>query len=124
MNSLSLLLIFIILAILAIRKIPETQRLEVYRRGQSIGLKGPGIVIMIPGIDKGERISVGDRGELVGPNVAMINGIQARVRIDGTVRIGQSVRVKGFVADKVFVSLDQDQVRTFVCEKCGHVNRG
>ena len=123
MNLFSLILILIILAILAIKKVPETQRLEVYRRGESIGLRGPGIVVMIPGIDKGERISVGDRGELVAPSVAMINGIRVRVRIDGTVRIGQPVRVKGFVADKVFVSLDQDQVRTFVCEKCGHVNR-
>ena len=124
MNLLSVILILIILAILGIRKIPETQRLEVYRRGESIGLKGPGIVIMIPGIDKGERISVEDRGELVAANVAMINGIRVRVRIDGTIRIGQPIRVKGFVTDKVFVSLDQDQVRTFVCEKCGHVNRG
>lgn len=124
MNLLSLILIVIILVILGIKKVPETQRLEIFRLGKSMGLKGPGIVLMIPGIDKGERISVGDRGELVAANVAMINGIPIRVRIDGTVSIGQPVRVGRFLGDKAAITLDQYQVRTFVCEKCGHVNRG
>ncbi|HAX70083.1 MAG TPA: hypothetical protein DCY14_10775, partial [Anaerolineae bacterium] len=36
----------------AIRIVPEYQRLVVFRLGRSVGAKGPGIVILVPVIDR------------------------------------------------------------------------
>lgn len=47
----------------SIRLIPENTRLSVYRLGQYIGDKGPGIVILIPFIDRGVKKEIGMRAE-------------------------------------------------------------
>lgn len=39
----------------AIRLVPESERLAVYRLGRYIGEKGPGLVFVIPVIDTSER---------------------------------------------------------------------
>jgi len=46
------LLLFLILLPQALRVVREYQRLVVFRLGRNIGLKGPGLVILIPIIDK------------------------------------------------------------------------
>jgi len=46
------LLLVILLVALALRVVREYQRLVVFRLGRNIGLKGPGLVILIPVIDK------------------------------------------------------------------------
>ena len=45
-------LILVVLFVSAIRIIPEYKRLVVFRLGRCIGSKGPGIIFLIPGIDK------------------------------------------------------------------------
>lgn len=42
-----------LMIITSIRIVPEKQRLSVYRLGRYIGEKGPGLVLLIPVIDKG-----------------------------------------------------------------------
>jgi hypothetical protein len=44
----------------AIRIVREDTRLTVYRFGRNIGDKGPGIVLLIPFIDRGEIKKLGD----------------------------------------------------------------
>ena len=39
-------------AVSSIRVVPEAQRLEIYRMGKYIGRKGPGLVILIPFLDR------------------------------------------------------------------------
>ncbi|HKI54293.1 MAG TPA: SPFH domain-containing protein, partial [Anaerolineales bacterium] len=39
----------------AIRIVPEYQRLVVFRLGRSIGAKGPGIIFLIPIVDRAVR---------------------------------------------------------------------
>ena len=46
------LILFIILLSQALRVVREYQRLVVFRLGRNIGLKGPGLVILIPIVDK------------------------------------------------------------------------
>jgi hypothetical protein len=43
----------------AIRIVPENKRLMVYRLGRYIGDKGPGIVMLIPMIDRGNEKELG-----------------------------------------------------------------
>jgi len=56
-------LIIVLLALIAIlasaiRIVPEYQRLVVFRLGRLLAEKGPGLVILIPGIDKGVRVDL------------------------------------------------------------------
>jgi regulator of protease activity HflC (stomatin/prohibitin superfamily) len=46
----ALLLVFMLAT--SIKIVPESKRLSVFRMGQFIGEKGPGIVILMPLIDK------------------------------------------------------------------------
>jgi len=54
------LLIGLVLFASAIRIAREDTRLTVYRFGRNIGDKGPGIVLLIPFVDKGEFKKLGD----------------------------------------------------------------
>jgi regulator of protease activity HflC (stomatin/prohibitin superfamily) len=47
-----LALIFVVLIAIAVRIVPEYKRLVVFRLGRCIGAKGPGIIFVIPFVDK------------------------------------------------------------------------
>ena len=51
-------LIVLIVVISAIRIVPEYRRIVVFRLGRCIGAKGPGIIFLIPGIDKGVTVDL------------------------------------------------------------------
>jgi regulator of protease activity HflC (stomatin/prohibitin superfamily) len=42
----------------ALRIVPEYQRLVVFRLGRVIGARGPGLVILIPFVDRGQRVDL------------------------------------------------------------------
>jgi regulator of protease activity HflC (stomatin/prohibitin superfamily) len=50
-----LLALVAFLATLAIRIVPEYQRLVVFRLGRVLGAQGPGLVLLIPFVDRGVR---------------------------------------------------------------------
>lgn len=60
--SIALLVVILVLVVLflvnAIRVVPEYQRLVVFRLGRCIGQKGPGLVIIIPLIDRPVRVDL------------------------------------------------------------------
>lgn len=51
----AVLIIGLIFLASAIRVMPEYQRLVVFRLGRSIGAKGPGIVLLVPVVDRAVR---------------------------------------------------------------------
>lgn len=53
---LSLALIFI-----AIRRVPEDQRLVTFRLGRFLDVRGPGLIFIIPFIDRGVKVSIGEQ---------------------------------------------------------------
>jgi regulator of protease activity HflC (stomatin/prohibitin superfamily) len=55
------LLLLVGLAVLAIRIVPEYQRLVVFRLGRLVGERGPGFVLLIPFIDRGVRVDFRER---------------------------------------------------------------
>ena len=57
----ALLALFAIIASYAIRIVPEYQRLVVFRLGRALGAKGPGLVLLIPFADRGERVDLRER---------------------------------------------------------------
>jgi regulator of protease activity HflC (stomatin/prohibitin superfamily) len=56
-----LLVLIALLARLAVRIIPEYQRLVVFRLGRALGARGPGLVLLIPFVDRGVRVDLRER---------------------------------------------------------------
>ena len=73
-------LVFVFLAN-AIRIVPEYQRLVVFRLGRSIGPKGPGIVLLIPVIDRAVKVDLREQVREV-PHQTSITKDNAPISID------------------------------------------
>ena len=73
-------IIFVFLAN-AIRIVPEYQRLVVFRLGRSIGPKGPGIVLLIPVIDRAVKVDLREQVREV-PHQTSITKDNAPISID------------------------------------------
>jgi regulator of protease activity HflC (stomatin/prohibitin superfamily) len=65
----------------AIRIVPEYQRLVVFRLGRSIGPKGPGIIILIPVIDKAVKVDLREQVREI-PHQTSITKDNAPISID------------------------------------------
>lgn len=55
-TSLLVIVPLIVLLVAAIRVVPEYQRLVVFRLGRLLAAKGPGLVVLIPFVDRGVRV--------------------------------------------------------------------
>jgi regulator of protease activity HflC (stomatin/prohibitin superfamily) len=53
-----LILLVVVLLIMAVKIVPEYQRLVVFRLGRLIGERGPGFVLLIPFVDRGVRVDL------------------------------------------------------------------
>jgi regulator of protease activity HflC (stomatin/prohibitin superfamily) len=58
MEMLVALAAVVLLVALGIRIVPESQRLAVMRFGMYVGLRGPGIVLVVPFIDRVTRLTL------------------------------------------------------------------
>ncbi|MBV7338197.1 SPFH/Band 7/PHB domain protein [Chloroflexi bacterium TSY] len=54
----ALFALLIILLALAIRIMPEYQRMVVFRLGWALGSRGPGLILLIPFVDRGTRVDL------------------------------------------------------------------
>lgn len=54
----AVVLIVLAMVAMAVKIIPEYQRLVVFRLGRCVGARGPGVVILIPFIDKGVKVDL------------------------------------------------------------------
>jgi regulator of protease activity HflC (stomatin/prohibitin superfamily) len=74
------LIVFVFLAN-AIRIVPEYQRLVVFRLGRCIGQKGPGLVILIPVVDRAVRVDLREQVREI-PHQTSITKDNAPISID------------------------------------------
>jgi regulator of protease activity HflC (stomatin/prohibitin superfamily) len=74
-------ILVVLLAGMAIRVVPEFQRLVVLRLGRLVGVRGPGLVLLIPFVDRGIRTDLRERVFDVTPQ-ACITKDNATVAID------------------------------------------
>jgi len=89
LNCVTLLIIMIFVST-SLKIIPENKRLQVYRLGKYIGEKGPGIVLLIPIIDKGVIIDILDqmaKAKIQMDNYGVIGETITPVHSDGKVLI-------------------------------------
>src|SRR5512136_1345271 len=75
------ILLVIILLASAIRVVPEYVRLVVFRLGRCIGAKGPGIVFLIPVVDRGVSVDLREQVREV-PHQTSITKDNAPISID------------------------------------------
>jgi len=75
------LLIIVILASMGIKRVNEYERLVVFRLGRCIGVRGPGIVLIIPFIDTTQRIDLRENFIAV-PHQTCISKDNAPIDID------------------------------------------
>ncbi len=74
------LLLFIFVSS-ALKIVPEYQRLVVFRLGRCIGSKGPGLIILIPWIDRAVRVDLREQVREI-PAQTSITGDNAPISID------------------------------------------
>ena len=77
----TIIIIFIVLLASAIRVVPEYQRLVVFRLGRCIGVKGPGLVILIPVIDRATKVDLREQVREI-PHQSSISKDNAPISID------------------------------------------
>jgi regulator of protease activity HflC (stomatin/prohibitin superfamily) len=65
----------------AIRIVPEYQRLVVFRLGRSVGAKGPGIVVLVPVIDRAVRVDLREQVREI-PHQTAITKDNASISVD------------------------------------------
>jgi regulator of protease activity HflC (stomatin/prohibitin superfamily) len=73
----------VILAVLAsaIRIVPEYQRLVVFRLGRCVGARGPGIVLLLPIIDRGVKVDLREQVREI-PHQTSITQDNAAISVD------------------------------------------
>lgn len=77
----AVVLIVLALLALAIKIIPEYQRLVVFRLGRCIGAKGPGVIFLIPFIDRGVRVDLREQVREI-PHQTSITEDNAAISVD------------------------------------------
>ena len=77
----SAVLIAMALLVTAIRVIPEYQRLVVFRLGRCVGARGPGVVILIPIVDRGIRVDLREQVRDI-PHQTSITKDNASISVD------------------------------------------
>ena len=75
------ILIAVALLISAVRVIPEYQRLVVFRLGRSLGAKGPGVVLLIPIVDRGVKVDLREQVRDI-PHQTSITKDNASISVD------------------------------------------
>ncbi len=107
----------ILLLASAIKVVPENRRLSVYRLGRYIGDKGPGLVVLIPIIDRGVpaegattagsgqvyHMTAGATGEartwVEQSGTVVIDGVSWEATSAGSIEPGAKVRVKKAIVE-------------------------
>ncbi|MEW6716021.1 MAG: SPFH domain-containing protein [Chloroflexota bacterium] len=76
-----LVVVVIFILASAIRIVPEYQRLVVFRLGRCIGSKGPGLILLIPIVDRGIRVDLREQVREI-PHQTAITADNAGISID------------------------------------------
>ncbi|MGW8225145.1 MAG: SPFH domain-containing protein [Anaerolineales bacterium] len=75
------LLIGVALLVSAIKIVPEYQRLVVFRLGRCVGARGPGVVFLIPAVDRGVKVDLREQVRDI-PHQTSITKDNASISVD------------------------------------------
>ena len=77
----SAILVVLALLVSAIRIIPEYQRLVVFRLGRCVGARGPGVIFLIPVVDRGVKVDLREQVRDI-PHQTSITKDNASISVD------------------------------------------
>jgi|GEM_PF-6737970 len=121
---LPIMLLFVLVLVPYIKICEEGQRIAVVKLGKVGPLRGPGLCIVTPYVDRCGKVSIGDRGEVVAAGVLKIDWKLVPIKSPESFSPGTRVTIVGFEEEGghgiARVELDKDQRKEFFCEKCGH----
>lgn len=98
----------------------EDQRFAVFRLGRFMGIKGPGLIYVIPVTDKVHKLSLGDSGELLASGQARFGKVTVPVESGERLEVGSAVRIMRFKDSSVVVTHGLGKGRKVMCPKCSH----
>jgi regulator of protease activity HflC (stomatin/prohibitin superfamily) len=75
------LLVGVALLVSAIKIVPEYQRLVVFRLGRCVGARGPGVVFLIPAVDRGVKVDLREQVRDI-PHQTSITKDNASISVD------------------------------------------
>ncbi|MEE9912049.1 MAG: hypothetical protein K4571_10035 [Deltaproteobacteria bacterium] len=102
LETIFILLVMLLLAV-SMRVVAEQQRIALFRLGRYAGLKGPGLVMVVPYMDRGCKIAIGDQGELMAGGTGKFREFQVPVMFNDSIPAGSSIRVVGFTKERLQV---------------------
>lgn len=111
LETVFIILVMLFLAV-SMRVVTEQQRIALFRRGRYAGLKGPGIVLVVPLLDRECKISIGDEGELMTDGTGKFREFQVPVVFNESIPTGSQVTVVGFAKDRLQVTQELAVRRT------------
>ena len=96
-----------VIVVAVVRIVPDQSRYAVFQAGSFIELKGPGLLMKLPGRShKWVRLSVGDKADMIDLHLAAINGVNIPVQSEEAEPSGVGMRVSGFRGNKVLVGIE------------------
>lgn len=77
----ALIVIVLLMLVYAVKIVPEYQRLVVFRLGRCVGAKGPGFILLIPFVDKAQRVDLREQVREI-PHQTAITSDNAGISLD------------------------------------------
>ena len=111
--KIAFLLIFsaaMFVAFFCLKLLPDYQRYAMFVAGHYVGLKGPGIFMKWPSLERAWMlVSLGDIGAMDRPGVGKFAGHEYPVINVEAISVGSSIRIIGFSVDRLTVGLDSSR---------------
>ena len=105
---LTIVLVLAVIVVAVVRIVPDRSRYAIFREGRFVELKGPGLLVKLPGrSDKWVRLSVDDQADMIDRHLAAINGVNIPIETEEGAVSGSGMRVSGFRDDKVLVRTEK-----------------
>jgi hypothetical protein len=92
-----------LLILASIRMAKEQERFAIFMLGRFFALKGPGLVVSLPLVQKAVCLAIGDKGRSKGDGIAEFRGYGLRVIGDTSIGINAPVRIRSFSNSQVHV---------------------
>lgn len=114
------MIIAIILLLASLKIAAEGERFAIFTLGRFHSFAGPGLVLILPFVQRVLKLTVGDVGQLSSHEFATFDSINIPVTGVESLRVGQAVRVDGFDKTQPRFAATSDSPKD-QCPKCGHV---
>lgn len=101
-ETIFIVLVMVFLAF-SVRIVFEQQRIALVRLGRYMGLKGPGVILVVPYMDRARKITIGDPGVLMTDGTGMFQEFQIPVVFTDRISTGASIKVVGFAKERLQV---------------------